>query len=252
MAMLQTVRLRKKFGQLVAVSGIDLSIEEGELRGLIGPNGSGKTTLFNLIAGFLRPDSGRVIWQGQDITKLSPHARVERGLARTFQITTIFKEMTALQNVVIACHLHTGTRPWEHFLRGPKAREREKAVEERALGLLETMGMAHVKDQLAGSLPHGYQEALALAMAMATKPKLLLLDEPVTGMNPVETSEMMQRIKRLNEKGVTMLVVDHDMRAIMGTCSQITVMNFGEKIVEGSPEAVSKDKAVMEAYLGVR
>lgn len=252
MAILQTVRLRKKFGQLVAVSDIDLSIEEGELRGLIGPNGSGKTTLFNLITGFLRPEKGKVIWQGQDITKLSPHARAERGLVRTFQITTMFKEMTALQNVVLACHLHTGMRPLKQFFRGPRIRKMEKAVEERALDLLETMGISHVKDELAGGLPHGYQEALALAMATATEPKLLLLDEPVTGMNPVETSEIMQRIKRLNERGVTILVVDHDMRAIMGTCRKITVMNFGEKIAEGLPEEVSKNEAVMEAYLGVR
>lgn len=252
MAILETAGLSKKFGQLAAVSGIDLSIEEGELRGLIGPNGSGKTTLFNLITGFLRPNKGKVIWQGKDITKLSPHARVERGLVRTFQITAIFREMTALQNVAIACHLHTGMRSWEHLLKGHKTCERVKAVEERALGLLETMGIAHVKDEVAEDLPHGHQEALALAMALATEPKIMLLDEPLTGMNPVETSEIIHRIKRLNEVGVTIVLVDHDMRTIMGSCRKITVMNFGEKIAEGSPEEVSNDKTVMEAYLGVR
>jgi len=251
MAMLELVGLRKQFGQLVAVRDMDLSVEEGELRGLIGPNGSGKTTMFNLITGFLRPNKGRIIWQGHDITKLPPHSRAERGLVRTFQITTLLKETTALRNVVIACHLHTGTGPFQQFIRDPRTREKEKTVEERALDLLETMGIAHVKDEIAGCLPHGYQEALALAIAMATEPKLLLLDEPITGMNPVETREMMERIRRINESGVTILLVDHDMRAVMGTCRQITVINFGEKIAEGSPEEISKNKDVIEAYLGV-
>jgi branched-chain amino acid transport system ATP-binding protein len=159
--------------------------------------------------------------------------------------------MTALQNVVIAYHLHTGMNPFQQFIRDPRTREKEKALEEAALGTLELVGIGHVKDEIAGKLPHGYQEALALAMAMATKPKLLLLDEPVTGMNPVETAEMMERIKELNERGVTILLVDHDMRAVMGTCKKLTAMNFGQKIAEGSAEEVSRNKDVIEAYLGV-
>jgi branched-chain amino acid transport system ATP-binding protein len=250
MNVLELVGLRNQFGELVAVDDIDLSLEEGELRGLIGPNGSGKTTLFNLITGFIRPTKGKVIWQGHDITGQSPHVIARKGIARTFQLTTLLKDMTALQNVVMACHLHTETGLFEQFLRTAKTRKKEKVVEEKAIGLLETMGIADLKDEIAGELPHGYQRALGVAIALATKPKLLLLDEPVTGMNPVETRDMMDRIKMLRDSGITILLVEHDMRAVMGTCERITVMNFGKKIAEGTPEEVSKHEEVIEAYLG--
>jgi len=250
MNILELVGLRKQFGELVAVNDIDLRIEEGEIRGLIGPNGSGKTTLFNLISGFTRPTKGKVIWQGHNITGRLPHTIVRKRLARTFQLTTLLKEMTALQNVVMACHLHTRMGLFEQFLRGARTRKKEKAVERKAIGLLETMGMADVKDEIAGELPHGYQRALGIAIVLASEPKLMLLDEPVTGMNPVETKEMMERIKMLRDNGITILLVEHDMKAVMGTCEKITVMNFGKKIAEGSPEEISKNKGVIEAYLG--
>jgi len=250
MNILELAGLRKQFGELVAVDDIELSIEEGEIRGLIGPNGSGKTTLFNLITGFIRPTRGKVIWQGHDITAQSPHAIAKKGLARTFQLTTLFKDMTALQNVVIACHLHTETGLSQQFLRTARTRNKERAIEEKAMGLLETMGIADVKDEVAGELPHGHQRALGIAIALATEPKLLLLDEPVTGMNPIETRETMDRIRMLRDRGVTILLVEHDMRAVMTTCEKITVMNFGKKIAEGIPEEVSKHEEVIEAYLG--
>lgn len=250
MNILELVGLRKQFGELVAVDDIELSIEEGEIRGLIGPNGSGKTTLFNLITGFIRPTRGKVIWQGHDITAQSPHAIAKKGLARTFQLTTLFKDMTALQNVVIACHLHTETGLSQQFLRTARTRNKERAIEEKAMGLLETMGIADVKDEIAGELPHGHQRALGIAIALATEPKLLLLDEPVTGMNPIETRETMDRIRMLRDHGITILLVEHDMKAVMTTCEKITVMNFGKKIAEGIPEEVSKHEEVIEAYLG--
>ena len=250
MNILELAGLRKQFGELVAVDDIELSIEEGEIRGLIGPNGSGKTTLFNLITGFIRPTRGKVIWQGHDITAQSPHAIAKKGLARTFQLTTLFKDMTALQNVVIACHLHTETGLSQQFLRTARTRNKERAIEEKAMGLLETMAIADVKDEIAGELPHGHQRALGIAIALATEPKLLLLDEPVTGMNPIETRETMDRIRMLRDRGVTILLVEHDMRAVMTTCEKITVMNFGKKIAEGIPEEVSKHEEVIEAYLG--
>ena len=250
MNILELVGLRKQFGELVAVDDIDLTIEEGEIRGLIGPNGSGKTTLFNLITGFIRPTRGRVIWHGRDITGQSPHAIAKKGLARTFQLTTLFKDMTALQNVVTACHLHTGIGLFQQFLRAVGTREKERAIEEKAVGLLETVGIADVKDEIAGELPHGHQRALEIAIALATESKLLLLDEPVTGMNPIETRDMMDKIKMLRERGITILLVEHDMRAVMTTCGKITVMNFGKKIAEGTPEEVSKHEEVIEAYLG--
>lgn len=250
MSMLELSGLVKNFGSLVAVNNIDLSIEAGEIRGLIGPNGSGKTTLFNLITGFMRPTRGKVIWQGHDITNQSPDAIANKGLARTFQLTTLFKEMTALQNVIIASHLHTGTGLFQQFLRTARTRKKEREIEEKAVGLLETMGIADVKDEIAGELPHGHQRALGIAIVLATAPKLLLLDEPVSGMNPMETKDTMDRIKMLRDRGITILLVEHDMRAVMNACEKITAMNFGEKIAEGTPEEISRHEEVIEAYLG--
>ena len=251
MKLLEVKGLRKQFGGLVAVNDIDLNLEEGEIRGLIGPNGSGKTTLFNLISGFLPPTRGKVIWKGKDITGRPAHSIVKDGIVRTFQLTTLLKDMTALQNVLIGCHLHIGMSLFEQVFGSAKRREKEAAIADRAVSLLKDMGIEGVKDELAGALPHGYQRILNIVIALASEPKLLLLDEPTTGMNPVETQELMDKIKMLrDERGITMILVEHDMKAVMGNCEKITVMDFGKKIAEGSPGEVSKNEEVVEAYLG--
>ena len=250
MKLIELVGLTKEFGKLVAVDDITLDIEEGEIRGLIGPNGSGKTTLFNLVSGFVRPTRGRVIWLGEDVTGQSPHVIAKKGIARTFQLTSLLKENTVLQNVVMACHLHTEMGLFKQFLRTAGTREREKALERKAMDILEIMGIAGIHDKLAGELPHGHQRVLGMVIALATEPKLLLLDEPATGINPVETKEIMGRIKMLRDSGITIMLVEHAMKVVMDTCEKITVMNFGKKIAEGSPEEVSKNKDVIEAYLG--
>ncbi|MCK4783882.1 MAG: ABC transporter ATP-binding protein [Desulfobacteraceae bacterium] len=251
MNILELKGLRKQFGGLVAVNDVDLGLEEGEIRGLIGPNGSGKTTLFNLISGFLQPTKGKVIWRGKDITGKPVHSIVKEGVVRTFQLTTLLKDMTALQNVVIGCHLHVEMGLLKQVFGAARKREKEKALVERAVSLLKTMGIESVKDDPAGALPHGYQRALNLVIALATEPKLLLLDEPTTGMNPVETKEFMDRIKMLrDERSITIILVEHDMKAVMSNCEKITVMDFGKKIAEGSPEEISKNEEVIEAYLG--
>jgi branched-chain amino acid transport system ATP-binding protein len=250
MAILELVGLRKQFGELVAVDDIDMTVEEGEIRGVIGPNGSGKTTLFNVISGFLNPTKGKVIWQGHDIGGQSANATAKKGLVRTFQLTTLFKDMTALENVVMASHLHTGTGLLQQYLRMPRTRRKEKNVEDNAVSILEAMGIADVKDLTAGQLPHGYQRALGIAIALAARPRLLLLDEPVSGMNPSEKADMMERVKKLRDGGITILLVEHDMKAVMSTCERIMVMSFGKKIAEGTPEVVSSNEEVIEAYLG--
>ncbi len=250
MAILELVGLSKHFGSLQAVDNIDLAIEEGEIRGLIGPNGAGKTTLFNLITGFLRPTRGKIMWQGKDISKLPPETIIAKGIGRTFQLTTLYKEMTALENANIAFHLQLEAGLFQQLFGTRKEREEERVIKEKAIALLESVGIADIKDEIAGELPHGHQRALGIAIALATKPKLLLLDEPVTGMNPTETADMMKTIKTLRDMGTTMLIVEHDMKAVMGTCDRLTVMSFGKKIAEGTPKEVSKNKEVLEAYLG--
>ena len=250
MAILELRGLGKNFGQNVAVNAIDMSIDEGEIRGLIGPNSSGKTTLFNMITGFLKPTKGKIIWQGEEITGFPPYVVTKLGLARTFQLTTLFRDMTVLQNVIMAHHLHIRVSLWHQFSKSAESRQEEEEIEGMSLALLEKMGIETRKDEIAGELPHGYQAALGIANALATSPKIILLDEPVGGMNPVETDETMQRIKTLRDEGITVFLVEHDMRAVMSTCDKITCINFGNKIAEASPQMVCSDSEVIEAYLG--
>jgi branched-chain amino acid transport system ATP-binding protein len=250
MAILELTGLTKLFGRNMAVDNLDLQVARGQIHGLIGPNGSGKTTVFNLISGFLWPTRGKIIWQGRDITNMPTYRITRLGLVRTFQLTALFKEMTALQNVMMSCHLHTGINLWQQFWQDKKARRKSLAVEQRAMGLLEQMGIATIAHERASDLPHGYAAALGIANALATDPKIILLDEPVGGMNPAETAETMEKIKAVRDQGITILLVEHDMNAVMSTCDKITCINFGCKIAEGTPQNVCQHPEVTRAYLG--
>jgi branched-chain amino acid transport system ATP-binding protein len=247
MPILETRDLTKHFGGLAAVSHVGLTVGEGEIVGLIGPNGAGKTTCFNLLSGFLRPTAGTIVFGGEDITGLRPQQVAARGLVRTFQLTTLFHEMTALENVLLGLHLHarTGLRQvlFSRRIFPPDEVARSREV-------LEFTGLTAVADQLARNLPHGHQRVLGIAMALAARPRLLLLDEPVTGMNLEESGRVMALVKTIRDRGTTILLVEHNMRAVMGTCERIVVLNFGQKLAEGSPAQVSTSAAVIEAYLG--
>jgi branched-chain amino acid transport system ATP-binding protein len=247
MTLLETRKLTKHFGGLAAVSQVDLTVEEGEIVGLIGPNGAGKTTCFNLLSGFLSPTAGTIIFAGADITRLKPHHIVKRGLVRTFQLTTLFQEITVLENVLLGLHLHSRKGP-RQVLFNRQIFPPDEVANSRSI--LALTGLASYADQLAKHLPHGHQRVLGIAMALATRPRLLLLDEPVTGMNLEESERVMTLVKTIRDRGMTILLVEHNMKAVMGTCERIVVLNFGQKLTEGTPAEVSTNPAVIEAYLG--
>ncbi len=250
MALLELREVTKRFGGLVAVDNVDLDIEEGEIRAIIGPNGAGKTTLFNLITGNYPVTEGRIKYNGKDITGLSPHEIASRGLVRTFQQTALFNKFTLLQNVGVACHLHAKVTLFGAVAHTPAARQTQRQAEERSLEILEFMGLADLKDELAINLPHGHQRLLGVAIGLAAEPKLLLLDEPVTGMNPTEKQHMIGLIRQVRDRGITITLVEHDMRTVMGLCEKISVLDFGKKIAEGPPEEILRNQQVIEAYLG--
>lgn len=249
--MLEIRGLTKRFGGLVAVAGLDLTVNQGELVGLIGPNGAGKTTVFNLITGFLRPTSGKVIFEGKNVTGRKPHSIAEKGIGRTFQATSLFPYLTVLQNIIAACHLRPKIGFWEATLHTSSSHRKEELSLGRALEITKFVGLDGVKDIPAQSLPHGHKRILGIAIALAAEPKLLLLDEPITGMNAEEVSEAIAVIRRIWQRGTTILVIEHNMRAAMSLCQRLVVLNFGKKITEGSPEDVRKNKDVIQAYLGV-
>ena len=248
MGALQLDRVSKRFGGLMAVKELTLTVETGEIRGLIGPNGAGKTTVFNLISGFYRPTAGRILYQDEDIAGLRTCHIAERGIVRTFQHTTLFEQLSVLANVLVGCHLRSHSSTFASLL-GRDHSQRSK-FEAEARALLEFFGLADRADDIASSLPHGLQKTLGLAVAVAAEPKILMLDEPFAGMNAQETAEMMGAVRRLRDRGMTVLLVEHDMQAVMGLCDRITVMNFGELLTEGTPAEVRANPAVIEAYLG--
>ena len=247
--LLEISELTKYFGGLAAVSQFDMHVNEGEIAGLIGPNGAGKTTVFNLITGVLRPTKGKVTFDGQDITGKRPHLVAKLGIGRTFQLNPLFINFTVLENVRASFYLRPRSSLLDTYFNTATYRRNEAYILEQSLGILQLVGLDKVKDELAKNLPHGYQKMLGMARALATKPKLLLLDEPLAGMNPDEIDFTMKAIRKTQQEKVTFVVVEHNMR-IMDLCDRVVVINFGHKIAEGSPKEVRKNEDVIRAYFG--
>lgn len=250
MALLQLDNLSKLFGHLEALSNINLKVEQGELLGVVGPNGSGKTTLFNNISGFYRPTKGKVIYQSKDITKLRPDQRAAKGIIRTFQSNIVYRDATTRENILRAAFLESKTNIWQAFLNSPAYRKEERAISMRVDEALDFWSLTGVKDVLASELSHGDQRRLGLAIAAVANPNLLLIDEPVAGMTGEERTTCIKHIKRLNETGVTVIIVEHHVQTVVSLCSRLVVLNFGRIIADGKPQEVTKQENVIEAYIG--
>ena len=250
MKLLKIDNMSMHFGGLKAIQNLDLEIEDGEIRGLIGPNGAGKTTLFNVISGVYRPTRGSIMFKDRKVSKLRPHRTSKLGIIRTFQAITLFKNFDVLKNVMVGCHLFSKYNFWGALLNTGMTQMHELDNQKKAEEILEFMGLLKYKGELAVNLPNGHQRALGISIALAAEPKLLMLDEPVTGMNNEETAAMMKLIEKIRNKGITILIIEHDMKVVMELCDNITVLNFGTKIAEGSPEDIQTNNDVLEAYLG--
>ena len=240
--------LAKNYGEKIAVSGVNIEVRPSEVVGLLGPNGAGKTTTFNMISGFYKPTEGRVLLRGEDISGLKMHEVARRGVVRTFQHSTLFAELSVMENALVGTHMPFRPNIFAAIVGWDK--EDRRGAEARAAEALEFFGLGHLKSDLAGDLSHGHQRALGMAVAYASHPDVMLLDEPFTGMNPEETRQMMDLMRKLREDGITILIVEHDMQAIMGLCDTITCMSFGKFLAEGGPEEIRNHPSVIEAYLG--
>ena len=250
-SILKATDLSIVFGGLKAVSDFNIDIKEGDLYGLIGPNGAGKTTVFNLVTGIYKPTTGEVQLDGEVLNPYSPHVRVEKGIARTFQNIRLFKKLTVLENVKIAFHKNMSYNVFQAIFRTKKYWKEENQIHEKSLEILEDLGLLEYKDEVSESLPYGKQRKLEIARALATNPKLLLLDEPAAGMNPHETEELMETIEFIKDKfNTTILLIEHDMKLVMGICDKISVLNFGQVIAEGTPAEIQANEEVIKAYLG--
>ena len=248
---LVTAQLRKEFGGLLAVDDVDFTIPRDSTISLIGPNGAGKTTFFNMLTGVYKPTSGQVLFDGEDITRLPPHAITQRGVGRTFQNIRLFQQMSALENVLVGMHSRLRGGILAGILRTPRIRREEEQARKMGRELLAYCGLAGRGEVYARNLPYGDQRRLEVARALGTQPKLLLLDEPTAGMNPQETIEFVGFVHRLREeRRLTVLVIEHDMRVVMGVSDRVTVLDYGEKIAEGTPSEIQKNERVIEAYLG--
>ena len=249
MHLLETSGLTKRFGGLTVMNDLDFSMEEGEIKGFLGPNGAGKSTFFNLITGVLMPSSGHIFYAGKEITKARPHQVAKMGIGRTFQLNPLFGEFTVFENVTAAYHLRPHSTVPQIFFNTQAYRTNEAYIAKSADEILEFLGLQHVRNELAKNLPHGYQKILGVARALATKPKLLLLDEPLGGMNPEEIAFSIDAISKLRDKGISILVVEHNMQ-ILDILDSVTVISFGQKIFEGTPQGMRKDPTVIETYFG--